>query len=375
MTQELQKTALHDLHLEAGAKMVPFTDYTMPLHYAKGIMQEHLHTRQQASLFDVSHMGQIQLIGGEPGAVIEKLAPLAIGSLKAGCQRYTVLLNENGGIVDDAIVTRPFGEGSGRLMIVINASRKQADCDYIESQLEGGCRLERLPEKSLLAVQGPAASAVLTRLFGDEVAVQPFMSQRFYQFSGEQISISRCGYTGEDGYEISVSSDKAASLAQQILSENEVELVGLGARDSLRMECALCLYGDDIDETTTPVEADMKWVVAKARREKADFPGANRILEQLNEGAPRKRVGVRPDGRVIARNGAEITAGTDTVIGRVTSGCFSPTIQAPIAMGYVESQYADEGAPVEINVRGKRHPARITALPFVPTRYYRGDKT
>ncbi len=371
--QDLKRTALYDLHVAAGAKMVPFTGYSMPLNYAGGIIQEHLHTRAQAGLFDVSHMGQVQLVGGNPDAVIERLVPAAVAGLKPGRQRYTVLLNQRGGIVDDVIITRPFGEESGRLMMVFNAARKQADCDYVEQHL-GDCRLERPAEKSLLALQGPAASAVLTRLFGGDVAVQPFMSQRFYEFADARVSVSRCGYTGEDGYEISVSSDRAVALAQRLLDESEVEPVGLGARDSLRMECGLCLYGNDIDETTTPVEAGMNWLIPQARREQGGFAGADVILRQLAEGAPRRRVGLRPAGRVIARAGAAITAAGDAAVGEVTSGCFGPTAQGPIAIAYVGAQYADAGTPLEVNVRGKRHPAKVTALPFVPTHYYRAPK-
>ncbi len=371
----MQKTELYDLHVEAGGKMVSFAGYSMPLHYQRGIIQEHLHTREQAGLFDVSHMGQAQLIGGDPGALMETLVPAAITSLEPGRQRCTVLLNERGGIVDDTIIARPFGEPSGRLLIVFNASRKQVDHDYIASHLNGGSRIETFPEKSLLALQGPAASTVLERLFGDEVTAQVFMSQRFYEFNGERISVARCGYTGEDGYEISVASKQAVALAKRLLAENEVELVGLGARDSLRMECGLCLYGSDIDENTTPVEANLSWMIPKARRETGGFAGADAILRQLAEGAPKKRVGVRPEGRMIARAGVTVHAGSDTAIGEVTSGCFGPTVQGPIAIAYVDTRYAAADTPIELKIRGRLHPAQVVALPFVPTRYYRGVKT
>ena len=377
VSQDLKRTALYELHVEAGAKMVPFAGYSMPLNYAQGIVREHLHTRTRAGLFDVSHMGQVELSGDDPATALEKLVPACVTSLKPGRSRCTVLLNERAGIIDDMIVARPTDGPPGCLSMVFNASRKQTDCEHLERHLSRDCRLETLDDQSLLALQGPSASEVMSRLFGDPVAVQPFMSRRPFEFGGTPVAVSRCGYTGEDGYEISVPSERACALAKRLLSEDEVEFAGLGARDSLRMEAGLCLYGSDIDETTTPIEAGLGWMVSEARREKGGFPGARIILGQLTEGVSRRRVGIRPEGRVIARGGTEIAAaGTGgAVIGRITSGCFAPTLQGPISIGYVDAQYAGEGTSLELSVRGKSHPARIVALPFVETRYYRGNKT
>ena len=375
---ELKKTALHALHVEAGAKMVPFAGYSMPLHYEKGIVHEHVHTRKQAGLFDVSHMGQVRLIGNDPAAAIEKLVPASIRDLKPGHGCCTVLLNERGGIIDDMIISRPppgeTDNPAGELSIVFNASRKEIDCEYIERHLADDCHLKKLDDKSLLALQGPSASAVMGRLLGDEVTTQPFMSQCLLELEGDWVTVSRCGYTGEDGYEISIPSDRATALTKRLLSENEVELTGIGARDSLRMEAGLCLYGSDIDETTTPVEANLVWMISKERCEQGEFPGAAIILEQLNTGTQRQRIGIRPEGRVIARGGAEINAG-GTAVGKVTSGCFGPTVQGPVAIGYVSTQYTSEGTELELNVRGKGRRAQVATLPFVPTQYYKKTKS
>ena len=369
----LKTTPLHDLHVALGARMVPFAGYSMPVHYPDGIIAEHRHCRARAGLFDVSHMGQAFLLardGGDPAEALERLCPGAIATLAPGRMRYTLLLNDAGGIRDDLMVTRSTAE-DGRLFLVVNAAVKEADFALMTEALADAAVLERLDDRALLALQGPRAEAVLATMV-PEVRALTFMQATDALWRGERVFISRSGYTGEDGFEISLPAAAAEDFARALLDHPEVAPIGLGARDSLRLEAGLCLYGHDIDTTTTPVEADLVWAIAKSRRARADFPGAARILKQLAEGAARRRVGIRPADRTIAREGTVIRdpAGGG-VIGRITSGGFGPTVDGPVAMGYVETAAAAEGTPLALEVRGKLRPAHVAALPFVPHRYVR----
>jgi aminomethyltransferase len=362
-----KRTPLHDLHLEAGAKMVPFAGYEMPVQYQAGILAEHRQTRTSAGLFDVSHMGQMLIRGDDPAAALERLVPGDIGALDAGAMRYTQFTNDAGGILDDLMVTN---RGSD-LFLVVNAARKEADLAHLEAGLAGLAEVEPLPERALLALQGPKAAAVLARQ-APAAAALVFMHAASMTVGGIDCLVSRSGYSGEDGFEISVAAARAEDLARLLLAQEEVQPIGLGARDSLRLEAGLCLYGHDIDETTTPVEASLAWSISKRRRREGGFPGAEVIQRQLRDGPPRKRVGIRPDGRQPVREGAEVVDADGNGIGVVTSGGFGPTIGGPVAMGYVEAAQASIDRAVGLVVRGKTLPGRIAELPFVPQRYWRG---
>ncbi len=364
----LRRTPLYPLHQSLGARMVPFAGYEMPVQYPAGILAEHLHTRAQTGLFDVSHMGQLRITGSDPAAALETLVPGDIRGLAPRRMRYTLLLDEEGGILDDLMATR-LDDG---LFVVVNAARKEADLAHLRDRLAGVASVEALADRALLALQGPAAAAVLSRL-ADGIGRLAFMTAAELVLDGRQCLVTRSGYTGEDGFEISLAAADAPRFAETLLAEPEVMPIGLGARDSLRLEAGLCLWGHDIDETTTPVEADLAWTIGKRRREEGGFPGAAPILRQLVKGAPRKRVGIRPDGRAPAREATLITDDAGNEIGRVTSGGFGPSVGAPVAMGYIEAAHAAEGAPLTLVVRGSPHPARIVPLPFVPHRYYHPD--
>lgn len=370
----LKRTPLFDLHVELGGKMVPFAGYEMPVQYPLGILKEHLQTRERAGLFDVSHMGQAMLVGPDhatTAAALEKLVPGEIAKLGEGRLRYTMLLNEQGGILDDLMVTRPIGdENNGCLMLVVNAACKDADYAHIQANLPDNVKLQPQEDKALLALQGPAAVTALSQ-WCLEAADIGFMTACPAQFDGIDCHISRSGYTGEDGYEISVSADRAERVARTLLSHEDVEPIGLGARDSLRLEAGLCLYGHDIDETTSPVEADLVWSMSKRRREEGGFPGANRIHRELAEGPSRLRVGIKPEGKAPAREGTEIIDAKGKKIGEVTSGGFGPSANGPVAMGYVDSAHATPGTDIDLMVRGQARPAKVAAMPFVPHRYYR----
>jgi aminomethyltransferase len=362
----LKTTPLDAWHRAQGARMVPFAGYAMPVQY-QGVLAEHLHCRERAALFDVSHMGQAVLPGPAAAAALERLVPGDVLGLKPGRQRYTLLTNEAGGIIDDLMVANI---GEDRLFLVVNASRKDTDFTHIAANMPAGVRLRPLENRALLALQGPAAAAVVARL-GPEAARLPFMGVAAITLAGVPCLVSRSGYTGEDGFEISVPADRAEALARRLVADPEVAPAGLGARDSLRLEAGLCLYGNDIDELTTPVEADLAWVIARRRRAAWDFPGAAAIRDQFEHGAHRRRVGIRPDGRAPARAQAEIVAGDGTAAGSVTSGGFAPSLNAPIAMGYVRNDLAGDGTALHLIVRGKPLPARVVPMPFVPHRYAR----
>jgi aminomethyltransferase len=370
----LERTPLHGLHMELGAKMVAFAGYEMPVQYPLGVLKEHLHTRENAGLFDVSHMGQAVLIGPNyeaTAAALEALVPADILNLKPGQQRYTQLLNGDGGTIDDLMVTRSVdGNEQSALCIVVNAARKDVDYAHIAERLPAKVGLQPKTERALLALQGPAAKEILATI-SPEVAALSFMTARSVKLAGFDCAVSRSGYSGEDGYEISVPADNAVELARLLLSRDGVQPIGLGARDSLRLEAGLCLYGHELDETTSPVEANLAWSIQKRRREEGGFPGAGRIQRELKEGPKRLRVGIKPEGRALAREGTEILSAAGDQIGVVTSGGFGPTLGAPVAMGYVATAHSKAGTPVQLVVRDKQLPAVIVNLPFVPHRYGR----
>lgn len=363
----LQKTPLHALHISLGARMVPFAGYDMPVQYPTGIVGEHVHTRSQAGLFDVSHMGQARLDGAGAAQALERLVPGDIQAVKPDRMRYTLLTNARGGILDDLMVTNR----GDHLHLVVNAACKVEDIAHMKRELEPAVKVTALPDRALLALQGPAAAAVLGRL-APGVTTMPFMTVATHSVAGIPCLISRSGYTGEDGYEISLPADAAERLARRLLAEPEVKPIGLGARDTLRLEAGLCLYGHDIDTATTPVEADLGFALGKRRREGGGFLGADVILRQLRDGTARKRVGIKPEGRAPARDGTEILDSKGAVIGKITSGGFGPTVDGPIAMGYIASAHAAVGTSVSLMVRGTARPARVVPLPFVPHHYYRG---
>jgi aminomethyltransferase len=378
----MKRTSLYDLHLSLGAKMVEFAGYSMPVQYADGVLKEHIHTRTKAGLFDVSHMGQafLQTTRAATGTdaahveiadAIETLLPGEIRKLKKGGMRYSVLLNGEGGILDDLMVTRPLREDKqGVLFLVVNAACKDADFAHIGKSLSDRATLEIADDRSLLALQGPAAASVLDRIIPG-CARQTFMTMAPYDWNGVYLIVSRCGYTGEDGFEVSVPNDHAVRLAKAMLADADVAPIGLGARDSLRLEAGLCLYGHDIDTTTSPVEGNIAFALGKRRKEEGGFPGAARIARELAEGPRRLRVGLKPEGRAPAREGTDIVDLNGKKIGVVTSGGFGPTLGGPLAMGYVDIAHSKTGTPVLLMVRGKALPATVADMPFVPHNYFR----
>lgn len=365
MTETLLKTPLHALHVELGGKMVPFAGYDMPVQYPLGIMGEHKQTREKAGLFDVSHMGQARYTGDE--AALEALLTVDLALLGAGEQKYTLLLNEQGGIRDDLMVSRPDGNG---IFLVVNAAMKDQDFPHLAAGTAGKGELVRLEDRALLALQGPAAKTVMARLCPDACKMI-FMQCGVFKLNGVEVIMSRSGYTGEDGFEISIPEADAVRIAKLLLAQDEVEAIGLGARDSLRLEAGLCLYGHDMDTNRTPVEASLIWALAKTRRERGDFPGAAIIQQQIDAKTSQKRIGLTLTGAP-AREGAEIATKDGKIIGIVTSGGFGPTINGPVAMGYVDRDFMAEGAELDLIVRGKPRPATVTKLPFVPNNFFRG---
>lgn len=370
MTQpetSLHLSPLNDLHVELGAKMVPFAGYSMPVNYPAGILAEHRQCREKAALFDVSHMGQVVLSGIDVAAKLETLVPADIVTLAPGRMRYTQFTNDQGGILDDLMVAND----GGHLFLVVNASRKAHDVAHMKAHLEDlDVTVEELSDRALLALQGPQAETVLAR-FASDCAAMAFMDYKTLVIGGFACLVSRSGYTGEDGFEISVPKVEAEHLARLLLAEPDVAPAGLGARDSLRLEAGLCLYGSDIDETTTPIEANLAWSIQKRRRAEGGFPGAAVIQRQLAEGVSRKRVGLKPDGKAPARAHTLITDENGREIGEITSGGFGPSIGAPIAMGYVETASSAAGRQVKLMVRGKALDAKVVDLPFVKQSYKR----
>ena len=374
ITETLAHTPLHALHLARGAHMAPFAGYDMPAQYAAGVVAEHEHTRSAAGLFDVSPLGQAFLIGADHASVaafIETMVAADIRDLAPGHQRYTQLLNDDGGILDDLVVTRSAdADEDGVLMLVVNAARKDADCAHISARLPGNVKLLRTDQRALIALQGPQAAAVLVRHCRD-VADMAFMTARSASFDGIDCLVSRSGYSGEDGYEISVKSRSVGAIVERLLDDQRVRPAGHGARETLRLEAGLCLYGQDIDETTSPVEAGLAWSIGKRRREEAGFAGATRVLAELRDGPARLRVGIRPEGRAAAHAGAAIHSKDGAAVGTVTSGAFGPTIGGPIAMGYVPRTLAEPGTALVLAIHGEEFAASVVPLPFVPHRYHR----
>jgi len=365
--EDLKQVPLDALHRELGARMVPFAGYAMPVQYTAGIIAEHNQTRDAASLFDVSHMGQVRIHGDGAAKALESLVPGNIDGLSPGRMRYTMLTRDDGGIIDDLMVTR---EDAG-LFVVVNASRFDVDFPHITGALGGDFEIEHLADRALLALQGPKAAEALTEL-APAAGSMPFMSALAADVGGISALVNRCGYTGEDGYEISVAAADAEALAGKLLADARVEAAGLGARDTLRLEAGLCLYGQDIDETTTPIEAGLNWTVPKRRREEGGFPGADVIVKQWTDGADKKLVGIKPEGRAPARTGTAISLPGGEAAGTITSGAFGPTVGGPVAMGYVPASAAEPGTELELDVRGKAVPATVAALPFAPHRYFKG---
>ncbi|MCK6265690.1 glycine cleavage system aminomethyltransferase GcvT [Vibrio sp. ZSDE26] len=372
LNQELLKTPLHALHVEVGAKMVPFAGYDMPVQYPLGVKKEHLHTREAVGLFDVSHMGQLRLHGEGAAAFLESLVPVDIIDLPKGNQRYAFFTNEQGGIMDDLMVAN-LGD---HLFVVVNAACKEQDITHLQAHLPAGVELEIIEDRALLALQGPKAVTVLSQI-QPTVADMVFMDVRTLELDGVECIVSRSGYTGEDGYEISVPADKADALARKLTSFEEVEWIGLGARDSLRLECGLCLYGHDLDTTTTPVEASLLWGIQKVRRtdgaRAGGFPGADIILNQiLTKDVTRKRVGLVGQTKAPVREGTELFDADDNKVGIVTSGTAGPNAGKPVSMAYVRADLIAVGTQLFAEVRGKKLPMTVEKMPFVPQRYFRG---
>jgi aminomethyltransferase len=364
----LDKTPLDGLHRRLGARMAPFAGYELPLHYKPGALAEHLHTREKASLFDVSHMGQAILGGRGAAAAIEALVAADIRDLPAERTRYSQLLAEDGGILDDLMITRLPGRDE-RLLLVVNAAAKLQDFALLRQELPRHA-LSVLGGRALLALQGPVAAAALATLLPD-IADLPFMGWRAEEFRGAGLFVSRSGYTGEDGFEISIPNHLAEPFAEALLAHPDVAPAGLAARDSLRLEAGLCLYGHDLDATTDPIEAGLGWSIGRRRREQGGFPGYERIRAALTNGPSRMRVGLLPAGRAPLREGATLAAPDGRIVGRITSGGYSPTLSRPIAMGYVDSAFATSGITLESRLRDNRVTVEVTSLPFVPHRYFR----
>lgn len=375
---DLQHTPLHALHLELGARMVPFAGYAMPVQYPTGLMAEHRQCREAAALFDVSHMGQLRLLGADAAAALETLVPVDVLGLPAGKQRYAFFTNAQGGLLDDLMITRPPAADApdfGDLFVVVNAGCKEADIAHLRQHIGGRCEIRPLPDRALLALQGPLAAQALGRLHPGVQALT-FMTGGAFELAGSRCFVTRSGYTGEDGFEISVPAAQAVTLARALLAQPEVKPAGLGARDTLRLEGGMCLYGHDIDTGTTPVEAGLTWAIQKVRRaggERAGgYPGAAVIDRQLAEGPARKRVGLLGLERAPVREGTAIVAADGSALGTVTSGTLGPTVGQPVAMAYLAASHSAAGTEVFAEVRGKRLPMRVAAMPFAPHRYHRG---
>ncbi|WP_300514596.1 glycine cleavage system aminomethyltransferase GcvT [Aliiroseovarius sp.] len=365
MTDTPKRTPLYDLHVELGGKMVDFAGWEMPVQYPLGIMGEHKQCREKAALFDVSHMGQVILKGENVGEKLEAICPQAYATLKEGKARYGFFTNDDGGIMDDLIVSN----AGDHFFVVVNASMRHQDIPHMAANLDG-VEVTEIFDRALVAVQGPAAEEVVGSLC-PAVRELKFMETTVAEILGAECRISRLGYTGEDGYEISIPEDRAVEVSRAFLAHEDCEAAGLGARDSLRLEAGLCLYGNDIDTTTSPIEASLNWAIQKRRKEEGGFPGADRIQRELAEGAARKLVGIKPEGRAPARHGVEVQSLEGNTIGEITSGGFGPTVGGPVAMGYVAKGHGAPGEKVNLIIRGKAQPAEIVALPFVQQNYKR----
>ena len=363
-TSEPQKTPLFDLHVELGGKMVDFAGWMMPVNYGLGVAGEHKQCREKAALFDVSHMGQVELRGEGAAKKLEAIAPSSFTTLPEGKARYTFFTNPDGGIMDDLIVAN----AGDHLFVVVNASMRDQDIGHMRANLDGIEVVEL--DRALIAIQGPAAEAVVSAI-APIAAELTFMQTTLADLFGVECRISRLGYTGEDGYEISIPTDSVVEITRKFLEHDDLEMAGLGARDSLRLEAGLCLYGNDIDNSTSPVEAQLNWAMQKKRREEGGFPGADRIQRELTEGPSRKLCGIKPEGRAPARRGVEVADKDGNVIGSISSGGFGPTYGGPVSMGYIAAEFAEPGTEVFLLIRGKAMPATIIKLPFVQQNYKR----
>lgn len=370
MSDALLKTPLYDLHVELGAKMVPFAGYSMPVQFPAGVLKEHLQTRNAAGLFDVSHMGQVLVKGDNPAKSMETLVPIDVIDLPAGKQRYALFTDAKAGILDDLMITN----AGDHLYVVVNAACKEQDIAHMRKNLTD-CELTEMNEHALLALQGPAAGAVMKKLCPD-TANMVFMDSGIFNVDGIECRLSRSGYSGEDGFEISVAAADADRLARKLLAEPEVEAIGLGARDSLRLEAGLCLYGHDLDTNTTPIEASLIWAISKIRRpdgaRAGGYPGADIVAKQIADGVSKKRVGILPEGRAPVREGTKLVDADGKECGEITSGGFGPSFGSPMAMGYVDFAYSKLETALFAEVRGKKIPVRVARMPFVQQRYYRG---
>ncbi len=374
MTKGLLHTPLYDLHLSQGAKMVAFAGYEMPVHYADGVMKEHLHTREKAGLFDVSHMGQVILCGKNLVSVataLEKLIPMDVLGLKEGRQRYGFFTNENGGIEDDIM----FANRGDHIFLVINAACKKKDVAHLKAHLSSDIQVKQLTNRALLALQGPKSEAILAK-YCPSICQMKFMDVATLPLNGAECWVSRSGYTGEDGFEISVPASAAVILAKIFLEHADVKLIGLGARDSLRLEAGFCLYGHDIDQTTSPVEANLSWAMQARRKKEGGFPGARRILSEFTSGSKRKRVGIKPEGRAPVREGSQLFADEHIAqpLGVITSGGFGPTLGAPVSIGYVLEDYSSSYTRLFAEVRGKRLPVKVAKIPFIGLNFRKGKQ-
>ncbi|MBS39725.1 MAG: glycine cleavage system protein T [Rhodobiaceae bacterium] len=371
LEQNLKTTPLYKIHNNNAAKLVSFAGYYLPIQYANGIIAEHNHTRKAASVFDVSHMGQIKISGPMIHDALEKILPISFSRIAPGQIKYTQFLNKEGKIIDDLMIHRSFEDN--QIWLVVNADCTEKDLDHLYSNLNRSYKIELIDDRALIAIQGPKSSNILKEFF-NEIDNMPFMTGDWFTYDNEQFFVSRCGYTGEDGYEVSIKDRYAEEFISKLLKFEDVKLAGLGARNSLRMEAGLCLYGNDISILTSPVEAGLTWSIPKERIENGGFIGHENIKKDLIDGVEKKLVGIKPLGKLPAREGTQILSKNGKIIGEITSGGYSPSLQAPIAMGYINAEILQKNSEILLNVRGNSLPAEIVSLPFVEHKYFRGKK-
>ena len=371
LEQNLKTTPLYKIHNNNAAKLVSFAGYYLPIQYANGIIAEHNHTRKAASVFDVSHMGQIKISGPMIHDALEKILPISFSRIAPGQIKYTQFLNKEGKIIDDLMIHRSFEDN--QIWLVVNADCTEKDLDHLYSNLNRSYKIELIDDRALIAIQGPKSSNILKEFF-NEIDNMPFMTGDWFTYDNEQFFVSRCGYTGEDGYEVSIKDRYAEEFINKLLKFEDVKLAGLGARNSLRMEAGLCLYGNDISILTSPVEAGLTWSIPKERIENGGFIGHENIKKDLIDGVEKKLVGIKPLGKLPAREGTQILSKNGKIIGEITSGGYSPSLQAPIAMGYINAEILQKNCEILLNVRGNSLPAEIVSLPFVEHKYFRGKK-
>ena len=371
LEQNLKTTPLYKIHNNNSAKLVSFAGYYLPIQYANGIIAEHNHTRKAASVFDVSHMGQIKISGPMIHDAMEKILPISFSRIAPGQIKYTQFLNKEGKIIDDLMIHRSFEDN--QVWLVVNADCTEKDLDHLYNNLNRGYKIELIDDRALIAIQGPKSSNILKKFF-NKIDDMPFMTGDWFTYDNEQFFVSRCGYTGEDGYEVSIKDRYAEEFISKLLKFEDVKLAGLGARNSLRMEAGLCLYGNDISTLTSPVEAGLTWSIPKERIANGGFIGHENIKKDLIDGVEKKLVGIKPLGKLPAREGTQILNKNGKIIGEITSGGYSPSLQTPIAMGYINAEILQKNYEILLNVRGNSLPAEIVSLPFVEHKYFRGEK-